>query len=281
MGRTARPGAGKRLHALQKEARMSPAISPTLQAEVREGQGKGPARRLRATGRVPAIVYSRHGAPLSISVDPKALREALQGESRFNTVLTLEIKGNSGAQARTVMLKAHQTDPVESRLLHADFLEVHMDEKIRVEIPVVLQGKPAGVVEGGILQQNRRFLEVLAFPNRIPQKIEVEVSQLKIGQSIHVAELKMPEGAELRYQTNFTIAVVSAPEKEEVVVAPVVAEAGAAVPGAVAGAAPGAPGAAGAPAAGAPAAGAPAAGAKGAAPAKGGKAEGGDSKGKK
>jgi large subunit ribosomal protein L25 len=257
---------------------MSTQVSPhTVAAEVREAQGKGPARRLRAAGRVPAVVYSRHGSPLAISVDPKALREALMGESRFNTLLTLEIKGTP---ARQVMLKAHQTDPLESRLLHADFLEVRMDEKIRVEIPVILTGKPAGVVEGGILQQNRRFLEVLCFPNKIPQKIEVEVAQLKIGQSIHVADLKMPEGAELRYQTNFTIAVVSAPEKEEVaVVAPVAAEAGVAAPGAVAGAAPGAPGAA-APAAGAAAA-APAAGAKGAAPAKGGKGEGADAKGKK
>ena len=200
------------------------------------------------------------------------------GESRFNTLLTLEIADKSGSQSRQVMLKAHQTDPVESRLLHADFLEVRMDQQIRVEIPVILSGKPAGVVEGGILQQNRRFLEVLCFPNRIPQKIEVEVSQLKIGQSIHVADLKMPEGAELRYQTNFTIAVVSAPEKEEVaVVAPVAAEAGAAA-GAAPGAAPGAAGAA-APAAGAAAAAPAAGGAKGAPAAKGGKAD--EGKGKK
>jgi len=255
----------------------APANPHTVEAEIREGHGKGPARRLRAAGRVPAVVYSRNATPLAISVDPKALREALMGESRFNTLLTLEIKGKTGSQARQVMLKAHQTDPVEARLLHADFLEVRMDEKIRVEIPVILTGKPAGVVEGGILQQNRRFLEVLCFPNKIPQKIEVEVAQLKIGQSIHVADLKMPEGAELRYQTNFTIAVVSAPEKEEVaVVAPVAAEAGAAAPGAVAGAAPGAPGTA-APTAGAGAA-APAAGAK-AAPAA--KADEGKGKGKK
>jgi large subunit ribosomal protein L25 len=260
---------------------MSEQANPqSVEAEIREGQGKGSARRLRAAGRLPAVVYSRHGSPLSISVDPKALREALLGESRFNTVLTLRINGKDGAQARQVMLKAHQTDPVESRLLHADFLEVRMDEKIRVEIPVILMGKPAGVVEGGILQQNRRFLEVLCFPNRIPQKIEVEVAHMKIGQSIHVADLKMPEGAELRYQTNFTIAVVSAPEKEEVVVAaPVAAEAGVAAPGA-----PAAPGAAGAaaPAAGAaPGAPAPAGGAKAAPAAKGGKSEGGDAKGKK
>ena len=84
-----------------------------------------------------------------------------------------------------------------------------------------VKGKPVGVVEGGILQQNTRFLTVYCFPNKIPRQIEVDVSNLKVAQSIHVAELKMPEGAELKFSTNFTIAVVAIPEKEEVVVAPV------------------------------------------------------------
>ena len=168
-----------------------------------------------------------------------------------------------------MLLKDHQSDPVHGEILiHVDFLEVRDDEKTRVEIPVVLSGKAQGVLDGGILQQNRRFLEVLAFPNSIPLKIEVDVASLKIGQSIHVADLKMPEGAELRYQTNFTIAVVSAPEKEEVVV-PVVA---AVVEGAA-----GAPAAGAAPAG---AAGAPGKDGEKAPAAKAGKAEGGE-KGKK
>ena len=170
-----------------------------------------------------------------------------------------------------MLLKDHQYDPVQHlKLLHADFLEVRTDEKTRVEIPVILTGRAQGVTDGGILQQNRRFLQVLALPNQIPLKIEVDVTSLKIGQSIHVADLKMPPGAELKYATNFTIAVVSAPEKEEVV-APVVAAVveGAAAAPAAGGAAPGAPGAA------APAAGAAAPAAGGKAPAK---AEGGDKK---
>ncbi len=243
----------------------------TLKARVRDQQGKGPARRLRAEGQVPGVVYRRAQPPLAISLDPKALRAAVAGEHRFNTLLTLEIEGGTAAGTRQVLLKAHQVDPVENlQLLHVDFLEVRSDEKIRVEIPVVLTGKPLGVVEGGILQQIRRFLQVLALPTHIPLKIEVDVSHLKIGQSIHVAELKMPEGAELKYQTNFTIAVVSAPEKEEVVVAPVVA----AVEGAAA-AAPGAPAAPGAK----EGEKAPAGAKEVAAPAgKGGKAEGGGAK---
>ena len=214
----------------------------TLKARVREEQGKGPARRLRASGQVPGVVYRRAQQPLAISLDPKALRAAVAGEHRFNTLLTLEIEGGTAAGTRQVLLKDHQVDPLEGqKLLHVDFLEVRPDEKIRVELPVVLTGKPIGVLDGGILQQTRRFLQVLALPTHIPLRIEVEVAHLKISQSIHVADLKMPEGAELKYQTNFTIAVVSAPEKEEVVVAPVVAV----VEGAVA-AAPGAPAAPGA-----------------------------------
>jgi large subunit ribosomal protein L25 len=253
---------------------METAIKETaLSAKRREAHGKGQARRLRAEGLVPAVVYSRHDQPLPISVDPGKLRSALSGEARFNTLLTLKIEGDG--KDRLVLLKDHQADPVDqTRLLHADFLEVRMDEKIRVELPVVLQGKPVGVTEGGILQQNTRFLQVYCFPNRIPKQIDVEVSHLKIAQSIHVADLKMPEGAELKFGTNFTIAVVAIPEKEEVVVAPVAAVGAEGAPAA----APGAPGASAA-AAGA----APAAGKEGApaAPAKGGKPEGRENKDKK
>ncbi len=240
------PGAAKQASrgaALKERTSHMPASESvtTLKARVRDEQGKGPARRLRASGQVPGVVYRRAQQPLAISLDPKALRAAVAGEHRFNTLLTLEIDGGTSAGTRLVLLKDHQVDPLEDqKLLHVDFLEVRTDEKIRVELPVVLTGKPIGVLDGGILQQIRRFLQVLALPTHIPLRIEVDVSQLKIAQSIHVADVKMPEGAELKYATNFTIAVVSAPEKEEVV-APVVV---AAVEGAAA-AAPGAPAAPG------------------------------------
>ncbi len=232
---------------------MAETIETTLAVEPRSERGKGPARRLRAKGLVPGVVYSRHREPLAVSLDPKKLGAALAGEARFNTLLTLSVAGEPAP--RLALVKDHQVDPVaQTRLLHVDFLEVHLDEKIRVEIPVVLQGKPQGVVEGGILQQNTRFLQVYCFPNKIPKQIDVDVSGLKVAQSIHVAELKMPEGAELKFTKNFTIAVVAIPEKEEVVVPAAVAapEGAAAAPGA-----PGAPapaGGAAAPAGAAPAA---------------------------
>ena len=244
----------------------------TLKAQMRDKSGKGPARRLRAQGLVPAVCYGPYDKqPLMVAVDPEALAKAIATPHKFNTVIKLEVDG----QARTVLFKDYDKDPVDGHILHVDFLDVRMDQDVVVNVPVVLVGKPIGVTEGGILQQVSRTLPVICKPAQIPEKIEVDVSNLKIAESIHISDIKPPEG--VRFKTNViknaTIAVVNIPEKEEVAPAPAAAVPGAeAVAGAAA--APGAPGAApGAPGA-APAAGAaaPAAGAAGgaAAPAKGG-----------
>src|SRR5437763_10634025 len=243
-----------------------------LKAQTRDKSGKGPARRLRAQGLVPAVCYGPFDkTPLMVAVDPEALTKAIATPHKFNTVLTLEVDG----QTRTVLFKDYEKDPVDGHILHVDFLDVRMDQDVVVNVPVVLTGKPVGVTEGGILQQVSRALPVICKPAQIPEKIEVDVSNLNIAESIHISDIKPPEG--VRFKTNViknaTIAVVNIPEKEEVAPAPAAAVPGAqAVAGAAA--APGAPGAApGAPGA-APAAGAaaPAAGAAGgaAAPAKGG-----------
>ena len=252
-----------------------------LKAQTRDKSGKGPARRLRAQGLVPAVCYGPFDkTPLMVAVDPEALTKAIATPHKFNTVLTLEVDG----QTRTVLFKDYEKDPVDGHILHVDFLDVRMDQDVVVNVPVVLTGKPVGVTEGGILQQVSRTLPVVCKPAQIPEKIEVSVEHLKIAESIHISDIKPPEG--VRFKTNViknaTIAVVNIPEKEEVAPTPA-----AAVPGteaAVAGtaAAPGAPGAApGAPGAapGAPGA-APAAGgaAPAAAPAKGGGADKGGKK---
>jgi len=209
----------------------------TLSARVREGAGKGPARRLRAEGLVPAVVYGRHlEAPVHIAVDPVQVKKAIATPHRLNTLLSLKLDGQP---ERLVLLKDYQQDPLTREMLHADFIDVRENEQVKVNVPLVLVGKPVGVTEGGILSQSRRDLEVYALPGAIPEKIEADVSALKIAQSLHINEVKMPPGVRVKTQVNYTIAVVSVPEKEEV----------APVPAAV------------------PAAGAPAAGAPGAAPA--------------
>jgi large subunit ribosomal protein L25 len=228
-----------------------------LKATVRTEAGKGPSRRLRAKELIPAVLYGRHTEkPLHLAVDPAALKAALDTPKRLNTILTLKL--DDGGE-KTVLVKDYQTDIVQHDLLHADFLEVRLDDKVLVKIPLAYVGLPVGVTEGGILQTMRRELEVLAVPTNIPDKIEVDVAGLKIGGSLHVKDVKFPEGVAPKFTVNFAIAAVVAPEKEEVVAAPTEV---AAVPGA-----PAVPGAA--PAAGVAAGAAPAAGAAGAAPAAG------------
>ena len=242
----------------------------TLAARLRDDAGKGSARRLRAQGLVPAVVYGRHlDTPVHIAVDPIEVKKAIATPHKFNTLLSLKLDGQP---ERMVLLKDYQQDPVSREMLHADFIDVRENEQVKVNVPLVLTGRPVGVTEGGILSQSRRELEVYALPAAIPEQIEADVSAMKIAQSLHINDVKLPQGVRVKSHVNFTIAVVSVPEKEEVV-APVAA----ATP--VAGA-PGAPGAAEA----APAAGdaKTPGGAPGAAPAAGGaKAPEGKGGGKK
>ena len=187
----------------------------TLQAKPRQGAGKGSARRLRAQGLVPAVVYGRHlKAATHIAVDPLAIKRAIATPAHLNTLITLKL---DGAQERQVLLKDVQLDPVSRQVLHADFLDVREDEKVKVNVPLILVGKPVGVLEGGILSQSRRQLEVWALPSAIPEKIEVDVSHLKMAQALHINDVKLPAGIEVKSTLNFTVAVVSVPEKEEVV----------------------------------------------------------------
>ncbi|MBL8950803.1 MAG: 50S ribosomal protein L25/general stress protein Ctc [Myxococcaceae bacterium] len=234
---------------------MAAATTTVLEAKAREGSGKGSARKTRAAGQIPAVVYGRHlEKPLSISVDPKAVKAAVQTNKRLNTIISLKL----GSGSHMVLLKDYQQDPVTRELLHADFIDVKENEQVKVKVPLQLVGRAEGQAEGGILTQMRRELEVWALPAAIPEKIDVDVTSLKISHSLHVNDLKLPAGITIKSQVNYTLAVVTAPEAE-VVATPVAAAA--------------APGAEGAAAAGA----APAAGAK-AGDAKAGDAKAGDAK---
>lgn len=210
----------------------------TLSAKKRDQSGKGPSHRLRATGLIPAVCYGPYDKPLHVAIDPEAIKKAIATPHKFNTVIKLEVEGG---ETRTVLFKDFEKDPVDGHMLHADFLEVRLDKEVVVNVPVVLTGKPVGVTEGGILQQVARTLPVLCKPSDIPEKIEVDVSGLKIAESLHVKDVKLPPGVQLKVKGDQTIAVVNIPEKEEEAPKPAVA----AVPGAEgAAAAPGAPGAA-------------------------------------
>jgi large subunit ribosomal protein L25 len=200
----------------------------TLEAKSREGAGKGAARKLRGQGLVPAVVYGKHlEKPVHVAVDPKSIRQSINTPHKFNTLITLKLDGGS----HQVLLKDYQMDPVSREILHADFIAVRENEQVKVNVPLVLAGKPQGVADGGLLTQARRELEVWALPQAIPEKIEVDVTHMKIAMVLHINDIKLPAGVSVKTNVNYTLAVVSAPEREE---APAAAAAAAAPAGAAA-----------------------------------------------
>ncbi|MGZ3342887.1 MAG: 50S ribosomal protein L25 [Reyranella sp.] len=231
---------------------------------------KTATRRLKAQGLIPGVCYGQGAEPLTVSVDPKLLVKSLDPVKKTNTVISMTVKGApSGDQTLTVMVRDYQKDPIKGHLVHADFIRVSLDKEVHATVPVVLTGKAAGVVAGGILHQVIRILEIAALPDKIPVKIEVDVTPLNMGDAVHVRDLKLGEGVRPLVDPGTSVCSVTAPKAEKV-------EAVAEVPAEGAAAAPGAEGAAAAPAA---AGGKPgeaakggaapaAAGGKGAAPAK-------------
>ncbi|MCE9668051.1 50S ribosomal protein L25/general stress protein Ctc [Myxococcus stipitatus] len=201
----------------------------TLEAQAREGSGKGVARRLRTQGLVPAVVYGKHLAkPVHIAVNPKAVRAAINTPHKFNTLIQLKLASG----AHQVLLKDYQMDPVTRDILHVDFIDVRENEQVKVNVPLVLTGKAQGVADGGLLTQARRELEVWALPNAIPEKIEVDVTALKIAEALHVNDVKLPSGVSIKTNVNYTLAVISAPEAAEAAPAAAAAAAPAAAPAA-------------------------------------------------
>jgi large subunit ribosomal protein L25 len=200
-----------------------------LVAEPRDATGKGAARKLRAAGRIPAVVYGRGVESKAVSVDPSALLKLLHGSGAgMNTLIDLSVDGST----QTVLVKELQRDPVRGRPLHTDFYLVELDKTVEVSVPIHLVGKAAGVELGGILDHPLRELELECLPRAIPEGVDVDVSALEVGQSIHVRDLELPEGVSVRTDENLAVASVIAPTvvEEEVPEEEVEAEEGAAAP---------------------------------------------------
>jgi large subunit ribosomal protein L25 len=199
---------------------------PVLTAEIREGVGKEKAKKLRSKGLIPAIFYGPRSQTIPLVIDSKELATALQTEAGENVLIDLDIRKGAQSDRKVVMLKDIQIDPLQRITLHTDFYEVAMDEMVIVEVPVHLVGKPEGTKMGGILDQIRRVIQIQCFPGDIPKSIDINVSPLKIGDSIHVQDIQV-EKAKIISDTNFTIATVVPPVVEEKVaeaVTPEVAE---------------------------------------------------------
>jgi large subunit ribosomal protein L25 len=186
-----------------------------LSAAARAETGKGVARSLRRAGRVPAVVYGHARASQSLSLDARELDRLLSHINAETTVIELAV---DGAMSRT-LIRELQRHPLSRAILHVDFQELVAGEKVTVNIPIVLVGTSIGVrLGGGIMTQVLNELECRVDPANIPNRIEVDVTDVTIGHSIHVSELKLPEGLE-PLDASGTIMIVSAP-KEEVAAAP-------------------------------------------------------------
>lgn len=183
-----------------------------LNAQTRKVTGKESARRLRKEGKIPAVFYGKNRENLHLAISPLDLEKATATEMGMNAIIKLKV-GEKGDF--DVIIRDYQADVFKRNFLHADFVSVDLKKKIEISVPIRLLGRPAGVKEGGILEQITRELVVLCLPTHIPKQIEVDVSGLKIGQNLHLDELKLPEGVEPREKINVTIAAVAAQKEEE------------------------------------------------------------------
>jgi large subunit ribosomal protein L25 len=178
-----------------------------LEVALREGTGKSVTRKLRAVGKVPAVLYGSSQQSRSLEVPSHALSRVLaRGANQL-----IDLRGPKGVDGKLVLLKEYQRDPATLKLLHCDFYEVDTSRKIHVEVPLHLVGKPHGVEMGGVLEPVLRALEVSCLPLAIPQSIEVDVSALEIGHAIHVREIALPEGVELITEPSQTAVHVIVP----------------------------------------------------------------------
>jgi large subunit ribosomal protein L25 len=180
-------------------------MEATLKAEKRQGRGKNEARRLRASGRIPAVLYgAEKGTAVEIAVDPKNLLRILHSEAGVNTLIGLELDGGD----TRVLVKEYQLDPIDHKLLHADFYQVAMDKTITVTVPVVLKGEPKGVKQqGGIVDFVHRDIEIEVLPADIPENITVEISELMLHEGVRVRDLQT-EGAKWKATSDADMMIV-------------------------------------------------------------------------
>lgn len=184
----------------------------SIVAEERTATGKGANRKLRATGRIPAVVYGRGRATRHIALDPSELGKLLhRSGSGINTLVDLKI----GSAETVVLVREIQREPVGGGWIHADLLEVDLQQRIEVRVPLHIVGRPKGVENGGILDHPLREVEIECLPRAIPDSVEVDVSNLDVGDSIHVRDLALPEGAAMLSDPDLAVASVVLPKAEE------------------------------------------------------------------
>lgn len=185
-----------------------------LNANIRTTVGNGPARRLRQSGQLPAVLYGPGAEPVLLSVNISVFDQVLKKSGASQLLLNLVIQ-DSETYTRSAMVKELQTHPVSRDFLHVDFYEIAMDRKIRVKVPIVTTGMAKGVELGGVLQIIRREIEVLCLPFEVPESFEIDVADLDIGDSIHVRDISQEGEIEFLEDENFTVVTLLIPKIEE------------------------------------------------------------------
>ena len=189
------------------------ATTATISARTRESTGKGAARTARREGRVPGVLYGHGEDSVPLSVDANELQRLVHSISIENTIVDLDV---GDGEPYKVLIRELQRHPVRGEFLHIDFFHVAMDEKIQVEIPIVLVGTSTGVKnKGGVMDHQLRELEVFCLPGSIPEKVELDVTNLDIGDSIHVSDIQLPD-VEILTDLDRSVVAVLAPTVIEV-----------------------------------------------------------------
>jgi large subunit ribosomal protein L25 len=212
---------------------------PVLNAQIRENTGKGIARQLRRNKEIPAVFYGPATKPVMLTLKRSELEVILRRASGENAIFDLRVHDGSATHSKTAMLKELQVHPTKDVYLHADFYEISLDKEITVDIPIHLLNTPVGAASGGVLEQIKRELSVTCLPGKLIDALEVDVSHLDLGGSLHVRDITLPEGIATSEDGELTIAVMSTPrvererpaeEAEEAVAEPEVEEAEASGP---------------------------------------------------
>jgi large subunit ribosomal protein L25 len=187
-----------------------------LKARTRAEQGKGPVKRLRANGMIPAVIYGAHHGPLSLAIPVKDFQTAVLHATGENLLVDLQVEDNGQATNRLALIQEVQHHPVSDAVLHIDFQEVSATEKLRTDVQVRAVGEPSGVKNnGGILEYIMRELRVECLPKDLPEVIEVNVEAMEIDDAIHVGEIPLPPGVTFLDDKEQAVFIVAAPTTEE------------------------------------------------------------------
>ena len=196
------------------------AIAATLPAQKRDGTGKGVARKLRAAGRIPAVLYGRELEPIHLSLEAREAERLFHSISVDNTIVELSVEGEK--ESYQTLIREIQVHPLRLSLTHVDFLRIQAGVMVDVNVPIRLVGTPEGVKNmGGVLEQIIHDLPVRCIPSKIPKSIEIDVAHLEVNESLHIYDIEFEEGVEVTVEQKRTICsvaipkVIEEPEEEE------------------------------------------------------------------